>query len=70
MIMEKVEGENKRGREQCFFAVDDHRDVQDFARQKKRKEIREPEHQTRQTDDRNAPENGEIIEFFPIRETI
>src|SRR5450759_3482904 len=56
MGIEKVNRKNKSGGQQRLVAVNDRGHVDQPARKDQRGNLREPEHQTRQSDDRNAPE--------------
>ena len=66
MGVEEVENENEPGCQQRLIAVYDVGGIQRPAGQEAREKRREPQHQARQTDDHDAPEYREIVEFLPV----
>lgn len=67
MSIEEMDGKDESRREEGFVAMDDRRDVDQPAREEPGEELRKPEREPRRSDDRDSPENGEIVELFPIR---
>ena len=67
VAVEEVHREDEDHGHECFFAVDHESDVEDPARQEAGEEGRKPQHESRGSDDRHAPENRPIVELFPVR---
>src|SRR3546814_9153062 len=56
VVVEEVHGEQEHHREERFFAMEDRRDVEDPTRQIGGDGVRNPHHQTADTDDGDTPE--------------
>src|SRR3989338_8072526 len=61
-----MEDKDKAHGQKGLFAVDDHCQIDDRPRQKPGEKFRKPQNQPREANHRDAPENGEVIELFPI----
>ncbi len=68
--VEEVEQEDEARGQQRLVAVDDVGRVERPARQELREEVREPQHQARDADHRDAPEHRQVVELLPVREPV
>src|SRR5271157_1472744 len=68
--VEEVDHEDEPDGQQRFVAMGDQDDIQQVARQKPGEQWREPHHVTGNADDHHAPEDGPIVELFPVSESV
>ncbi len=66
MSVEKMNGKDEAGCEQGFIRMDQESYIDNPAGQESREGLRKPHDQPGGANNRNSPEDGEVVEFFPI----
>src|SRR3974377_1767039 len=70
VIVEEMHREQEAGRQHCFLAVEDRRNIEHPARQVRSGQTLEPERGTTAADDGNAPARRPLVELLPIGPTV